>query len=101
MKLVKTSVIACALSALIAAPVFAQGASSGVKTGTVQSKPMQGAAPASEDEELGAQQGAAGEQTGMKSTKGTKGTVGTTGSAVRKGTVNDSASGTAASGKRY
>ncbi|MGY8666427.1 hypothetical protein Q3C01_29310 [Bradyrhizobium sp. UFLA05-109] len=102
MKLVKTSVIACTVSALIAAPVFAQGASTGVKTGgTVQSKPMQGAAPASEDEALGTQQGAAGEQMGMKSTKGTKGAVGTTGSAMHKGTVNDSASGSAASGKRY
>lgn len=78
MKLVKTSAIACALAALIATPVLAQGTLSGAKPGgTVQSKPMQGGAVGSEDEDLGAQQGAAGAKVGMKSTKGTKGTVGT------------------------
>ena len=102
MKLVKTSAIACALAALIATPVLAQGASSGTKPGgAVQSKPMQGGASAGEDEELGTQQGAAGEKVGMRSTKGTKGAVGTTGSAARKGTVDDSATGTPATGKRY
>ena len=102
MKLVKTSVIACALSALIATPVLAQGASTDAKTrGTVQSKPMQGGVSGSEDEDLGAQQGAAGDKVGMKSTKGTKGTVGTTGSAAHKGTVDNSTSGGAAAGKRY
>lgn len=103
MKLVKTSVIACALSALIATPVLAQGTSSGARPGgTVQSKPMQGGATmGSEDDDVGAQQGAAGEKVGMKSTKGTKGTVGTTGSAAHKGTIDDSAPGGAATGKRY
>lgn len=102
MKLVKTSAIACALAALIATPVLAQGTLSGAKPGsTVQSKPMQGGAVGSEDEDLGAQQGAAGEKVGMKSTKGTKGTVGTTGSAAHKGTADDSVSGGAATGKRY
>ncbi|BAC52752.1 bll7487 [Bradyrhizobium diazoefficiens USDA 110] len=102
MKLVKTSAIACALAALIATPVFAQGTSSGIKPGgTVQSKPMQGGASVGEDEDLATQPGAAGEKTGMKSTKGTKGTVGTTGSAAHKGTVDDSASGSPATGKRY
>lgn len=102
MKLVKTSAIACALAALIATPVLAQGTSSGAKPGgTVQSKPMQGGASGSEGEDLGAQQGAAGEKLGMKSTRGTKGAVGTTGSAVHKGTVDDAASGSAATGKRY
>ncbi|WP_027551925.1 hypothetical protein [Bradyrhizobium sp. Cp5.3] len=102
MKLVKTSVIACALSALIATPVLAQGTSSGAKTGgTMQSKPMQGGAVGSEDEDMSTQQGAAGERMGMKSTKGTKGAVGTTGSAAPKGTVSDPASGSPASGKRY
>lgn len=67
----------------------------------VQSKGLQGGAAAGDDEELNAQPGAAGEKVGMKSTKGTKGTVGTTGSAVHKGTVDDSAAGSAASGKRY
>ncbi|SDH53721.1 hypothetical protein SAMN05216338_1010109 [Bradyrhizobium sp. Rc2d] len=101
MKLVKTSAIACALSALIATPVLAQGTSSGVKPGgTVQSKPMQGGTVGSEDDDVGAQQGAAGEKVGMKSTKG-KGTAGTTGSATRKGTADDAATGGAAPGKRY
>ncbi|MGY3288584.1 hypothetical protein ACVWWP_001651 [Bradyrhizobium sp. LM3.6] len=79
MKLVKTSMIACALSALIATPVLAQGAPSAKTGGTVQSKPMQGGTMGSGDEEMSAQPGAAGEKTGMKSTKGTRGTAGTTG----------------------
>lgn len=101
MKLVKTSAIACALAALIATPVFAQGTSSGAKSGgAVQSKPMQGGASGSEDEDLGTQ-GAAGEKVGMKSTKGTRGAAGTTGSATHKGTADDSVPGGAATGKRY
>src|SRR5882757_9316069 len=71
MKLLKTSVIACALSALLVGPVLAQGASSDTKLrGGAQGKTMQGGA-SSGDEELSAQPGAAGEKTGMKSTKGT------------------------------
>ncbi len=102
MKLVKTSMIACALSALIATPVLAQGAPPTAKPGgTVQSKPMQGGTMGSGDEEMNAQPGAAGEKTGMKSTKGTRGTVGTTGSAAHKGTADDTATGGAATGKRY
>ncbi|WP_439373082.1 hypothetical protein [Bradyrhizobium sp. DASA03120] len=102
MKLVKTSVVACALSALIATPVLAQGASTDAKTrGTVQSKPIQGGLSGSEDEDIGAQQSAAGEKVGMKSTKGTKGTVGTAGSAAHKGVTDDSASGSVPTGKRY
>jgi hypothetical protein len=102
MKSAKTSVIACTLSALLAGPVLAQGVSSDSKArGSVQSKGVQGGASASEDEELNAQPGAAGEKVGMKSTKGTKGTVGTTGSAAHKGAVDDSTSGGAAAGKRY
>ena len=101
MKLVKTSMIACALSALIAAPVLAQGTPSAKTGGTVQSKPMQGSSMGSGDEEMSAQPGGAGEKTGMKSTKGTRGTVGTTGSAAHKGTVDDAATGGAAPSKRY
>ena len=52
------------------------------------------------DEEMNAQPSAAGEKTGMKSTKGTRGSVGTTGSAVHKGTADDTATG-GATGKRY
>ncbi|MHC2624884.1 hypothetical protein ACVIW2_006916 [Bradyrhizobium huanghuaihaiense] len=102
MKLVKTSAIACALAALIATPVLAQGTSSGARPGgTVQSKPMQGGTMGSGDEEMDAQPGAAGEKTGMKSSKGTKGAVGTTGSAAHKGTADDAATGSPATGKRY
>lgn len=101
MKLVRTSMIACALSALVAAPVLAQGAPPAKTGGSVQSKPMQGGTMGSGDEEMSSQPDAAGEKTGMKSTKGTRGTVGTTGSAVRKGTADDSTSGGAAPSKRY
>lgn len=101
MKLVKTSMIACALSALVAAPVLAQGAPPARTGGTVQSKPMQGSTMGSGDEEMSAQPGAAGEKTGMKPTKGTRGAVGTTGSAAHKGTADDAATGGAATGKRY
>jgi hypothetical protein len=102
MKLVKTSMIACAVSALVATPVLAQSAPPTAKPGgTVQSKPMQGSTMGSGDEEMNAQPGAAGEKTGMKSTKGTKGAVGTTGSAAHKGTADDSTTGGAAPSKRY
>jgi hypothetical protein len=101
MKLVKTSMIACALSALVATPVLAQGAPPAKSGGTVQSKPMQGSTMGSGDEEMNPQAGAAGEKTGMKSTKGTRGTVGTTGSATHKGTADDAATGGAAPSKRY
>lgn len=101
MKLVKTSMIACALSALIATPVLAQSAPSAKTGGTVQSKPMQGGTMGSGDEEMSAQPGAAGEKTGMKSTKGTRGTAGTTGSAAHKGTADDPTTGGAAPSKRY
>src|ERR1700758_2586412 len=71
MKLMKTSVIACALSALLVGPVLAQGVSSDTKLrGGAQGKTMQGGAAASDDEELSAQPAAAGEKMGMKSTKG-------------------------------
>ncbi|TQF39748.1 hypothetical protein UNPF46_12070 [Bradyrhizobium sp. UNPF46] len=101
MKLVKTSMIACAVSALIATPVLAQSAPPTAKSGgTVQSKPMQGSTMGSGDEEMNAQSGAAGDKTGMKPTKGTKGTVVTTGSAAHKGTADDAATG-GATGKRY
>ena len=100
MKLVKTSVIACALSALLAGPVLAQGVSSDTKArGGVQSKSMQGGMTGSDDEDSSAQPSASSEKMGMKSTKGTKGTVG---SATHQGTVDDSAAGSpTTSGKRY
>ncbi|MGY0571398.1 hypothetical protein ACTGJ9_010370 [Bradyrhizobium sp. RDM12] len=101
MKLMKTSVIACALSALLVGPVLAQGASPETKLrGGAQGKTMQGGASSGDEENLGAQPGAAGERAGMKPTKGTKGTIGTTGSATHKGTIDDSAS-SPSTGKRY
>src|SRR5215472_8544611 len=72
MKLVKTTVIACALSALLAGPVLAQGLSTETKARTgVQGKSMQGGM--SQDEDSTAQPRAAGGKVGMKSSKGTKG----------------------------
>src|SRR6266576_118442 len=57
MKVVKTSAIALAISAMVAGPVLAQGTSSDTKIrGGVQGKSqMQGGASSSEDEELNAQ----------------------------------------------
>lgn len=99
MKLVKTSVIACAVSALLVGPVLAQGVSSDTKMrGGVQGKTMQ-SAPGSDEEEMNAQPGAAGgEKMGMKPSRGTKGTVG---SAAHKGMGDESTSGNTATGKRY
>jgi hypothetical protein len=98
MKLVKTSVIACAVSTLLAGPVLAQGLSTDTKARSgVQGKSIQGGM--SDDEDSTAQPSASGGKMGMKSTKGTKGAAGT---AARKGTVGDSATGGApTSGKRY
>jgi hypothetical protein len=97
MKLVKTTVIACALSALLAGPVLAQGLSTDTKARTgVQGKSMQGGM--SQDEDSSAQpHAAAGGKVGMKSSKGTKGAAGT---AAHKGPVDDPATvGAPTSGK--
>jgi len=96
MKFVKTSAIAVAISAMLAGPVLAQGASSDTKIrGGVQGKSqMQGGTSISDDEELSAQPGA-GEKAGVKA--GTKGTVGA-GSGAMKGTGG--AAGDTATGKR-
>ena len=98
MKFVKTSAIALAVSAMLAGPVLAQGASSDTKIrGGVQGKSqMQGGTSGIDDEELNAQTGAAGEKAGV--TAKTKGTVGA-GSGARKATGG--AAGDAATGKRY
>jgi hypothetical protein len=96
MTFVKTSAIVLAVSAMLAGPVLAQGASSDSKIrGGAQGKSqMQGAPSTSEDEELNAQPA-----TGQKAAKsGTKGTVGA-GSGAAKATGG--AAGDAATGKRY
>ena len=92
MKAVKTSAIALAISTMLAGPVLAQGVSSDSKVrGGVQGKSqMQGGTSISDDEELSAQTGAAGEKAGVGAK--TKGTVGAGG--VHKG------AGDAATGKR-
>ncbi|MBW7967242.1 hypothetical protein [Bradyrhizobium sp. BR 10261] len=102
MKLVKTSVIACALSALLAGPVLAQGMSSDSKLrGGAQGKTTQGGVAGNSEEELEAQSGGAS-QTGMKPARSTKSTVGTTGSAAHKSATDGSAAGGATTnGKRY
>jgi hypothetical protein len=84
MKLIKTSAIALAVSAMLAGPVLAQGASPDPKLrGGVQDKgAMQKGVTGSGDEEFNAQPGTPGERAGA-GTKA-KGTVGA-GSGVPKG----------------
>jgi hypothetical protein len=66
MKLVKASAIALAMSAMLAGPVLAQGASSDthIRGGAQGKTNMQGGMSGSGDEELNAQGGAAGERAG-------------------------------------
>jgi hypothetical protein len=98
MKLIKTSALALAMSAMLAGPVLAQGASSDPKLrGSVQDKgSMQKGVTGSGDEEFNAQPGTPGERAGA-STKA-KGTVGAgSGGKGTGGAAGDSAAG----GKRY
>ena len=78
MKSVKTSAIALALSAMLAGPVLAQGASSDthVRGGAQGKTNMQGGMSGSGDEEIDAQAGAAGGKAGATAKSGSKGTVG-------------------------
>jgi hypothetical protein len=101
MKLVKTSAIAFAMSAMLAGPVLAQGVSSDtqIRGGAQGRSNMQGGASGSGDEEFNAQPGAPGAKAGVNAKAGVKGTVGA-GSGAPKGTggaVGDPAAG----GKRY
>jgi hypothetical protein len=82
MKLVKTSAIAVAISALLAGPVLAQGASSDtqIRGGAKGTTQMQGGV----DEDMDARAGAPGQKTGAKT--GMKGTVGA-GSGAPHGTA--------------
>ena len=97
MKVVKTSAIALAISAMVAGPVLAQGTSSDTKIrGGVQGKSqMQGGASGSDDEELNAQPSTEKPAAHAK----TKGTVGAGGGATKGtgGAAGDAATG----GKRY
>jgi hypothetical protein len=93
MKLIKTSAIALALSAMLAGPVLAQGASSDPKLrGSVQDKgSMQKGVTGSGDEEFNAQPGTPGERAGV-STKA-KGTVGAGSGAPKGSSGGDAAAG--------
>jgi hypothetical protein len=102
MKLVKTSAIAFAISAMLAGPVLAQGAGSDTQIrGGAQGKTnnMQGGASGSGDEEFDTQPGAPGTKAGVNAKAGVKGTVGAGSGAAKgaAGTVGDPATG----GKRY
>jgi hypothetical protein len=97
MKLVKTSAIAFAMSAMLAGPVLAQGVSSDtqIRGGAQGRSNMQGGASGSGDEEFNAQPGAPGAKAGVNAKAGVKGTVGA-GSGAPKGTagaVGDPAAG--------
>jgi hypothetical protein len=102
MKLVKTSLVALAMSAILAGPVLAQGASSDtqIRGGAQGKTQMQGGGMSgSGDEEFNAQAGAAGEKAGVNAKTGAKGTVGAGRGAVKGtgGAAGDAATG----GKRY
>jgi hypothetical protein len=100
MKLVKTSAIAFAISAMLAGPVLAQGASSdGQIRGGAQgrSNNMQGGTSGSSDEEMDTQQRVA-PKAGANARTGTKGTVGAGSGALKGGGAADDP---AAGGKRY
>lgn len=74
MKLVKTSAIAVAMSALLAGPVLAQGAASDTQVRGGARTNMQGGASGSADEDANAPAG--GQKTGANAKSGVKGTVG-------------------------
>jgi hypothetical protein len=101
MKLVKTSAIAFAVSAMLAGPVLAQGAASDtqIRGGAQGRTNMQGGASGSSEEDLNAQPGAPGAKAGVNAKTGTKGTVGAATGAPKGagGAVGDPAAG----GKRY
>lgn len=102
MKLVKASAIAFALSAMLAGPVLAQGASSDTQIrGGAQGKTnMQGGGMSgTDDEDINTQPAAPGAKAGVNAKAGAKGTVGSaTGSPKgTSGTTGDPATG----GKRY
>lgn len=103
MKLAKTSAIAVAISALLAGPVLAQGASSDTQIrGGAQGKTnnMQGGASGGVEQDMDARTGVPGEKSGVNAKSGTKGTVGAGSGGAPKGSggaVGDPATG----GKRY
>jgi hypothetical protein len=101
MKLVKTSAIAFAMSAMLGGAALAQGVSTDtqIRGGAQGKSNMQGGAPGSGDEEFSTQPGAPGQKAGVNAKAGAKGTVGA-GSGASKGTAG-AVSDPAAGGKRY
>ena len=97
MTLIKSSAIALAVSAMLAGPVLAQGASSDSKLrGSMQDKgSMQKGVTGSGDEEFNAQPGAGSER--ASSSAKAKGTVGSGAAKGSGGAASDGASGS----KRY
>src|SRR3979490_46206 len=91
MKLVKTSAIAFAISAMLAGPVLAQGVGSDTQIrGSAQGRTnnMQGGASGSGAEEFDTQPGAPGAKAGVNAKAGAKGTVGAgSGGAVKGSTT--------------
>jgi hypothetical protein len=90
MKLVKISVIAFAMSAMLAGPVLAQGASSDtqIRGGAPGSRTnMQGGASGSSDEEMDVRAGVPGEKAGVNAKAGAKGTVGAASGAHKGSTL--------------
>jgi len=101
MKLVKTSAIVFAMSAILAGPALAQGVSSDsqIRGGAQGRANMQGGVSGSSDEDVNAQQSAPGEKAGANAKGSVRGTVGATSGAPKGsgGAVGDPA----ATGKRY
>jgi hypothetical protein len=82
MKLVKTSAIALAMSALLVGPVLAQGAASDTQTRGGKTHMQRGTSGAV-DEDTDAQAGATGQRAGANAKTGMKGTVGAGGGAPK------------------
>jgi len=103
MKLAKTAAVTFAISALLAGPVLAQGASSDTQIrGGAQGRTnnLQGGASGSVEHDMDARTGVPGEKSGVNAKTGTKGTVGAGSGAAPKGSggaMGDPATG----GKRY
>jgi|SRR5215211_4516123 len=100
MKLVKTSAIALALSAILASPVLAQGTDAQTRGGAQGRSNMQGGTSGSMDEDNGPQPGAPGEKGGANAKSGAKRTVGA-GGATTKGNGGPAGEPSTGSKQRY
>jgi hypothetical protein len=100
MKLVKTSAMALALSAMLAGPVLAQGTDTQTRGGAQGRSNMQGGTSGSMDEDSSPQPGATGEKSGANAKSGAKGTVGA-GGATTKGSGGAAGEPATGSKQRY